>query len=119
MLTGQPQSTANASRKPPEIFREPRRRSGSETRGSSREENRRTCKKSANSATTRIDSIRRAGRQLGFPCPRNGWLLVLGPANLGRRVTCFAMHIEGVETIEQLALFRRANVRVEFNNRCP
>src|SRR6516164_5817826 len=72
--TEQPQSTANASRKPPEILREPRRRSARKPAALRARKTEEPLKKSAHGGNTRIDSIRRAGRQLGFPCAKNGWL---------------------------------------------
>src|SRR5215472_5246675 len=44
-------------------------------------------------------------------------LSMLRTVNLWRHGTCFAMHFESIETAQQLALSRRANVRVELDNR--
>src|ERR1700752_3837552 len=113
----QPQSTANASRKPPEIFRKPRSRSGLEPAALPARKNEGLRNRPAEraleliaSAAQAVNSDSRVRGMVGSSCSA-------AHARVLRHWTSFAVRIQRAQERQPPALFRRAPFCVEFNNR--
>src|SRR5579864_8777000 len=113
----QPQSTANASRKPPEIFRKPRSRSGLEPAAVHARKTEGPHNRPAERALELIASAAQAVNSDSRVRGMVGSLCSVAHARLWQDRTSFAVYIQRGEAIQQFALFRRAHFRVEFNNR--
>src|SRR5579872_1444993 len=113
----QPQSTANASRKPPEIFRKPRSRSGLEPAALHARKTEGLRNRPAETDPRLIASVAQAVNSDSHLRGMVGSLCSAAHARLWQHRTSFAVYIQRGEAIQQFALFRRAHFCVEFNNR--
>src|ERR1700756_681633 len=113
----QPQSTANASRKPPEIFRKPRSRSGLEPAALHARKTEGPHNRPAERALELIASAAQAVNLDSRVRGMVGSLCSTAHAWLWQHRTSFAVYIQRGKAIQQFALFRRAHFCVEFNNR--